>query len=78
MHRAVKENNSTGPGVGDTTHEAVLIGLGVYAVHIGHLNASVRRVIETHWCAVSDKCTVFSNSYWYLCGAHRSYKCPSV
>ena len=29
MHWAVKENNSTGPSVGDTTHRAILIGLGI-------------------------------------------------
>ena len=42
MHRAVKENNNTRPGVGDTTHGAVLIGLGIWVVPIIRISALVR------------------------------------
>ena len=45
MNQAIKENNNTGPGVGDTMHGAILIGLGIWAVPIGRINAPVRMII---------------------------------
>ena len=67
-----------GCSFGDTMHGAILIGLGICVVPIGRLNAPERQVIETNWCTVSNKCINFSNSYWYFCGAYRSYKFPGA
>ena len=78
MHWAVKVYNCTGRTIGDITHRAILICIGICAVPIGRINAPVCKIIETHLCKVSHKHTKIYNWYWYLCGAHRLYKCTGA
>ena len=71
MHRCVIPHKRTGAQY-RTNATRVIIGIGICAMPIGHLNVLVRRIIETYWSVVSVKCIDIYNLYSYLCDAHTS------